>query len=95
MISCKTSEHTVWLTDGSKTYCFQERKTHTMTAFGDKTEFVVTVFHSPMQEAIEAIQSRMQQPSRKVRMEKASGIVNHIQFLFNHLVNARFKKVQA
>jgi hypothetical protein len=92
MRSGKHSEEVVWLTDGVKTYAFKETKTHTMTAYGDKTEISITVFHSPMPEAIQAVQSRMQQPSRKKRMEKASGIVNHAQHLFNYLVNARFKK---
>lgn len=92
MISGKTCEETVWLTDGKKTFSFRERKTHTMTAFGDKTEFIITVFHSPMQESIDAVKSRVEQPSRKQRMEKAVGIVNHIESLITHLIKSRFQK---
>jgi len=91
MLSQKTSDEVVWLTDGVKTYAFKERKTHTMTAYGDKTELSVTVFHSPMPEAIEAVRSRMQQPTTKVRMEKATSIVNNIRVHYSHLVSAMFQ----
>lgn len=92
MVSSKTTDETIWLTDGSKTYSFKRLSTDTMTAFGSKTEYKLTVFHDPMAEAIEAIQGRMHLPGASVRFNLAREIVQSIHSTFNQLVSNEFAK---
>lgn len=92
MLSGANSETVVWLTDGSKTYCFSEANTNTMTAFGKKTVFTVTVFHDPMPEAVEAVQFRMQQPAVEKRFEVAGRVIGQIRTIFNRFVEVNLNK---
>jgi hypothetical protein len=92
MISFKSTEEVIYLTNGKEVVCFQEKTTDTQTVFGTKTVFTITVFHTPMAETIEAVSSRIDQAPRKYRMERAAGILNHIESLVKTLINARFQK---
>lgn len=92
MRSFKSTEEVIYLTDGKEVVCFQERTTDTQTVFGTKTVFTITVFHTPMPESIEAVSSRIDQAPRKYRMERAAGMLNHIQSLVKTLIYARFEK---
>lgn len=85
-------ETTVFMQDGVRMYAYSHKKSNTLTAFGSKEVFTITVFHSPIPEALEAVKRQLDGPSAELLVSTASDIVAAINETFNDLKNGLPKK---
>jgi hypothetical protein len=87
-----TSETAIYMQDGEKLYLFSHVSTATATAFGTKDVYTLTVFHSPMPEALATVKQELDGPNANTLIVGARDIVQKINSHFNNLTHGLFTK---